>query len=345
MTEMRMNPITGNWTIIATERAKRPHLIPITNEIFEYGESHNSECFFCYGNEHSTPPEVLVYRQRLSVPDSPGWSLRVVTNKYSAFNLNQEFRIDSDNPVKVHTHARGKAEVVIESPNHNLNTALFPMEQIELVLSAYRERYLELSKEKLVKYIIMFKNNGGPAGATLSHPHSQIIATPVIPSLIEQEIEGSKSYYNKNKRCVYCDIISTELKDRSRIIYENIEFLAFAPYFSRTPFETWIIPKFHTASYQYLKAMQIKNLAETLKAVLLKIYVGLENPPYNYFIHTSPVTGKTEKFYHWHMELLPRMTIAAGFELGTGMNINIAVPEQSAEYLRGINLMRYPGVQ
>jgi len=337
MPEMRKNPITGDWTIIATERARRPHKPTTEDGPLTTGEARDPNCFFCYGNEHTTPPEVLVYREKPDLPNSSGWSLRVVTNKFSALNLDKEFCEEQDNSLNVCCYARGTAEVVIESPHHSLNTALYPEQQIELLLRAYKERYITLAEEPSIKYVTMFKNNGSPAGASLSHPHSQIIATPVVPPVIQDEVEGAKKYYKENKSCVYCDMVKNEIKDGSRIIYENDEFISFMPYASRSPFETWVMPKFHNDSYYKLTDRQLKSLSEVWKKVLYKIYIGLDNPPYNYFIHTSPVQEKTDKFYHWHMELIPKMTIMAGFELGTGMYINIAVPEQSAEYLRAIN--------
>lgn len=330
-----MNPITGEWTIIATERARRPHTPNQEEEPIHSGDAHDPDCFFCYGNEHTTPPEVLSYREKSGAPDSPGWTLRVVTNKYSALNMNGEFNIEN-NGLQSSSYARGAAEVVIESPHHTLNTALFPEAQIGLLLKTYRERYLALCQDHDIKYIAMFKNNGSPAGASLSHPHSQIIATPIIPPVVEQELHGAKKYFNRNKRCIYCDMVESELKDKARIICENEEFVSFAPYASKSPFETWVMPKFHTCSYADLSDKQVKSLSQVWKAVLYKIYRGLENPPYNYFIHTSPTQGNHKKYYHWHMELIPKMTILAGFELGTGMYINIAIPEESAEYLRGI---------
>jgi len=372
MPEMRQDPVTGEWTIIATERAKRPHMPSTDGDSLIAGEAHDPNCFFCYGNEDTTPPEVLVYRDEEGASDSPGWSLRVVTNKYSALNLNEEMCLETDNPLKVCCYARGTAEVVIESPHHTMNTALFSQKQIELLLKAYRDRYIELAKEPSTQYVAMFKNNGSPAGASLSHPHSQIIATPVIPPVIQNEITGAETYYKKNmpkqkggsdlgepqmieknitsenrttnslptyqNRCVYCDMIESELKDGSRIVYENDEFVCFIPYACRSPFETWILPKFHSGDYYKLTDKQLKSLSEIWKALLYKVYTGLDNPPYNYFIHTSPTQKDCGEFYHWHMELVPKMTIAAGFELGTGMFINIAIPEQSAEYLRGVKL-------
>ncbi|OGI01350.1 MAG: galactose-1-phosphate uridylyltransferase [Candidatus Melainabacteria bacterium GWF2_37_15] len=336
MPEMRRNPITGEWAIIATERAKRPYNHTFDEDVFISGNAHDSTCCFCYGNEHTTPPEVLTYREKPNASNMSGWTLRVVTNKFSALSPDGEFNITNDGSLKSFTYARGNADVVIESPHHTLNTALFPLPQIKLVLKAYRERYIALAKDPLIQYIAIFKNNGIEAGATLSHPHSQIIATPVVPPVIEYEIAGAKKYFKDNNRCVYCDMIEDELKDGSRVIYENEEFLSFAPYASKSPFETWVMPKFHSSCYEDLTNSQLKSLAQVWKITLYKIYKGLDNPPYNYYIHTSPTQQDTKKFYHWHMELIPKMTVLAGFELGTGMCINIAVPEHSAEYLREV---------
>lgn len=334
---MRRNPITGEWTIIATERAKRPHKPSVDEGTGTVGETHDPTCFFCYGNEHTTPPEVFTFRKKPGVPDASGWSLRVVTNKFSAFNLDGEFCIKDFDTLRTSCYARGKAEVVIESPHHSLNTALFPESQIELLLKAYKERYIELAGDPLIKYVAMFKNNGTQAGASLEHPHSQVIATPVVPPIVETELQGAKKYFEENKSCVYCDIVESELKDKSRVICENENFVAFAPYASKSPFESWVMPKYHTSSYYKLTETQIKKLAEVWKQLLLKIYKGLGNPPYNYFIHTSPTEEHNNEYFHWHMELLPKVSVMAGFELGTGMFINIAIPEQCAEYLRDIN--------
>jgi len=330
-----MNPITGEWTIIATERAKRPFAPTLEEEVLVYsGDAHDPSCFFCYGNEHTTPAEVMCYREKPGAPNSPGWTLRVVPNKFSALNMDGEFSVETSGSLQYSSYARGRAEVIIESPHHSMNPALFPHAQTALILKAYKDRYNALSKDISVKYIAIFRNNGSPAGASLSHPHSQIIATPVVPPAVEQEMEGAKKYFEKHKRCVYCDMIESELKDKSRIICENDDFVSFAPYASKSPFETWVMPRFHSCSYNELNDKQLKSLAEIWRSVLYRIYKGLDNPPYNYFIHTAPVREKNNKFYHWHMELIPKMTIAAGFELGTGMYINIALPEHSAEFLR-----------
>lgn len=336
MPEMRKNPITGEWVIIATERAQRPISSIFDDDMLHIGEAHDPNCVFCYGNEHATPAEVYCFRERPNSDNNSGWTLRIVTNKFSALNLDGNFAVDNNNLLKTTGYARGKAEVVIESPHHSLNTALFPEMQITLMLRSYKERYIELSKDKEIQYISIFKNNGSHAGATIAHPHSQIIATPVIPPVVLNELNGAKQYYQEHNRCVYCDMIEMELKDQSRIIYENDDFISFAPYASRTPFETWVAPKFHSSNYEQLTDSQLKSLTDIWKTVLFKIYKGLDNPPYNYYIHTSPTRENTQSYYHWHMELVPKMTMMAGFEMGTGMFINISIPEECAEYLRSV---------
>ena len=336
MPEMRRDPITKNWVIIATERAKRPEKPTYKVDMQENEVPYEKNCFFCSENEYMTPPEVLAYRNYNSKPDSSGWTLRAVPNKFAALNLNQEFHIKQENSLQISSYATGTSEVIIESPHHSKCLSQLDLDQVADVLIAYRDRYIAISQENAVKYILLFRNHGAQAGTSITHPHSQIIATPVIPPKIAEEFTGANDYFESTGRCVYCDMIKMELKERSRIIYENDHFISFAPYASKTPFETWIMPKFHSAKYQDLNEEQILYLSEVWKTTLFKIYKGLENPPYNYFIHTSPTQKNTDRYYHWHVELIPKLTIAAGFELGTGMYINIAIPEDCAEYLREI---------
>ncbi len=337
MPEMRKDPITNSWVIIATERARRPESELIEGNSLDEGIPHDPGCFFCSGNEYTTPPEVMAYRTEGSLPDKPGWSLRVVPNKYAALNMDGNFKPGNSNKgLKVSGYATGMAEVIIETDHHSKNIALFNNEETFVVLKSYRDRYLVLSQEDAIEYITIFRNNGKEAGATLIHPHSQVLAIPIVPTNVQNEINGGKEYYDKSLNCIYCDIIENELKEKKRIVYETDNFVAFAPYWSKTPFETWVAPKFHSARYEVLSNSQLEELAIVWKAVLHKIYVGLDNPPYNYYIHTAPVRESPDKYYHWHMELIPKLTMAAGFELATGMYINIAIPEDCADFLRDI---------
>lgn len=339
MPEMRRDPITKRWVIIATERAQRPELFPGKNEAKEeIGQEHNPNCFFCEGNEDATPGEVLVYRESGTKPNEKGWKLRVVPNKYAALNLDNEFQLDPGHMLQMKSYARGVAEVIIESPHHSKNPALFSQDQMSLLFRSYRDRYQALCEIEGIKYIIIFRNNGQLAGASIEHPHSQIMATSVIPLMVVDEIAGAKDYYESVGKCVFCDMVEKELTERTRLVYENKDFVAFEPYASKTPFETWIVPKEHQPRFELISDEKLDSLAEIQKAVLYKLYKGLDNPPYNYYLHTSPIKRPIDNYYHWHIEILPKTTMQAGFELGTGMYINISIPEECAKFLRSVEL-------
>ncbi|MGD9580724.1 MAG: galactose-1-phosphate uridylyltransferase [Vampirovibrionia bacterium] len=337
MPEMRQDAVTGHWVIIATERAKRPE-IPKVEKKSDNSPRHNKECFFCWGNENTTPPEVYSIRLDGSDPDTTGWLLRVVENKFAAVNLLQPFNIEQVSPLYSHSYAAGKAEVIIETHHHSKAQSQQSLIELKRVLKSYVDRYQALLEEPELKYILIFRNCGAIAGASLEHPHSQIIAIPIVPPDVAVEIEASEMYYKKNKSCIYCDILDEELNDKSRIIYENDHFVSLAPYASRTPFETMIIPKFHSARFETIDSRQLNSLSSMFKAVFYKLDAGLANPPYNYFIHTSPTQQNVDQHYHWHIEIIPKLTVAAGFELGTGMFINITIPEECAEFLRNIEV-------
>lgn len=338
MPEMRQDAVTGRWVIIATERARRPEK-PEVDKNSDKLPKHKKECFFCWGNEHTTPPEVYSVRVDGSDPDSSGWLLRVVENKFAAVNLGQGFEIEEIAPLYNRGYATGKAEVIIETHYHSKCQSEQSLIELKRLLKCYVDRYQTLLEEKELKYILLFRNCGAVAGASLEHPHSQIIAIPVVPPSVQEELEGSKKYYTKNKSCIYCDQLEKELEDGSRIIYENDHFVSLAPYASRTPFETLIIPKFHSARFESIDSRQLNSLASLWKATFHKLDAGLANPPYNYFIHTAPTQQNVDQHYHWHVEIIPKLTVVAGFELGTGMFINITIPEECAEFLRNIEVV------
>ncbi len=337
MPEMRKNLLTDNWVIMAPERAKRPHS-HISLDVGHLHAEHHHECHFCYGNEHETPEEVLAYGRKTNIANSPGWELRVVSNRFPAVDMEKQFSENFIQPLEVSSYAEGRAEVIIETPHHSKNMAFYNLNEMERVLNAYKERYIAISQEKHIKYVIIFKNYGKKAGASISHPHSQIIGIPIIPPVVKQELSLAKKYYKDKKKCIYCDMINRQLMEKSRVVLENEEFICFMPYAARSPFETWILPKFHSDSFEFMDNLQIKKLAEILKAVLYKIHEATDNAPYNYFIHTSPVKTDTAEYYHWHVELVPRTTTHAGFELGTGIYINISTPEENAKLLKSIKL-------
>lgn len=332
MSEIRKNPLTGDRVILAPKRANRPHSHLTADSGVNTPEYHEN-CPFCRGNEHLTPREVLFYGK-----NSSAWDLRVVYNKFPAVDKKNTFSLNRDNPMKIRSYAEGVSEVVIETPHHSKNIAHYTPEEIELIIKAYKERYIAISREKNIKYVSVFKNNGKEAGASISHSHSQIIGIPVVPPLIRREIAAGKKYYKKKSSCFYCDMIAFEKKEKSRIVFENDEYIAFIPYAAKVPFQLNIFPKEHNHAFENITENQIKSLAATLKAVLYKLYEGQKNPPYNYFIKTSPPGAKTEDFYHMYIELIPRNTSPGGFELGTGIFINISEPEENAKVLREIRV-------
>lgn len=332
MPELRKDPVLGRWVIIATERAKRP--MDYKNIIVE--KKSEASCPFCSGNESSTPAEVLSYRKVGTYPNSPGWWIRVVPNKYPALRIEEDAkRIGEgmyDKMMGVGAH-----EVVIESPEHIDGIADMTTDQISEVIWAYRDRVVELKKDSRFRYILIFKNSGVEAGASLDHPHSQIIALPIVPKRVQEELSGAHRYWDYKERCVFCDIVRQDQKDNVRVIYENDDFISILPFASRFPFETWILPKEHDPFFHDIKKTEVTNLALGLKHTLWKIKEVLGNPPFNYIIHTTPFGYEHTSSYHWHIEIMPKLTRVAGFEWGTGFYINPTPPEEAARYLKEPN--------
>jgi UDPglucose--hexose-1-phosphate uridylyltransferase len=229
--------------------------------------------------------------------------------------------------------------VVIETPEHRKTLANFSEKEFEDVLWAYRDRILDLKKDARFRYIMIFKNYGEPAGASLEHSHSQLIALPVIPTVVIEEMVGAKTHFEEKERCIFCDIIRQEVMDGSRLVAENQEFVAITPFASRFPFEVWILPKRHAASFQEGQKSQYEALAKIFLDVLRRLNKALMNPPYNFILHTAPLQDKgSEDYYHWHFEIMPTLTQVAGFEWGTGFYINPTPPEEAAQFLREITL-------
>jgi UDPglucose--hexose-1-phosphate uridylyltransferase len=327
--ELRKDPIVGRWVIIATDRAKRP-----TDFIREKVTIRGSGfCPFCYGNESKTPPEIMAYRNDGSRRDEPGWSLRVVPNKFPALgidgtlNRQAEGLYDKMNGVGAH-------EVIIETPDHWATLATMPTAQVESLLWAYRDRILDLKNDNRLKYVLIFKNHGEAAGATLEHTHSQLIALPVVPKRVLEEVEGARDYYSYKERCVFCDIIMQEASNGVRLVAENDEFVALSPFAPRFPFELWVVPKVHRSSFEESSKREFEQLASLLKDMLGRLDAVLDHPAYNYVIHSSPVFEGLNDYYHWHLEIMPRLTKLAGFEWGTGFYINPTPPEEAAKFLR-----------
>jgi len=332
MPELRKDPVSGYWIIIATERSARP-------SDFKSGPQpiRGGFCPFCEGNEDKTPPEIIAYREKGTQANEKGWRVRVVPNKFPALmiegNLNKhgEGIYDTMNGIGAH-------EVIIESPKHIISLTELNNQQVEEVLWAYRDRLIDLKKDKRLVSGLLFKNVGIAAGASLEHSHSQLIVTPITPISVKHEMDCCLEFYKYRGRCLFCDMVQQELSTGVRIVLEGDNFLAFAPYAARFPFEVWILPKHHSSHFENLQKMEIEELSQVLRTVLLKLEVSLEFPPYNYIIHTTPFAFGEVEHYHWHIEIIPRLTKIAGFEWGTGFYINTVTPESAAEFLRDVNI-------
>jgi UDPglucose--hexose-1-phosphate uridylyltransferase len=329
--ELRKDPILGRWVIISVERGKRPaDFAPMAHR------KKGGFCPFCPGNEYTTPEETLAFRPPGSLPNKPGWSLRVMPNKFpalqahGALNKMGEGIFDKMNGVGVH-------EVIVETPEHYQSLSTLPEKMVEDVLWAYYLRLTELRNDSRLKYVLIFKNEGEAAGASLEHSHSQLIGLPIVPRTVKDELKGSRAHYDLKERCIFCDIIYQELSDGRRVVAENEGYVALSPFAPRAPFETWILPKAHESAFSP-QQKSFKALAELLQGILKRLDALLESPPYNYIIHTSPFTEEQNEYYHWHIELMPKLTKIAGFEWGSGFYINPTPPEEAARFMREVQV-------
>jgi UDPglucose--hexose-1-phosphate uridylyltransferase len=319
--------------IISTDRRKRPN-----DFRFERASTlGRDQCPFCPGHEDMTPPEVLAYRQNGSAPNTPGWELRVVPNKFPALQVEGTLDREPDGMFD-RMNGIGAHEVIIETPHHDRSLATMSEPEIERVLWAYRERILDLKRDSRLRYILVFKNHGAAAGATLEHTHSQLIALPIVPEFLRQELSGARRHFEVKQRCVFCDVVHEDLLDGRRIIQENADIVALAPYAPRFAFETWLLPRRHGARFEEAPRHEYESLARLLKSVLQRMDRALETPPYNLIVHTSPFSEETGDFYHWHVEIMPKLTRVAGFEWGTGFYLNPTSPEEAAQVLRAAKL-------
>jgi UDPglucose--hexose-1-phosphate uridylyltransferase len=332
MSELRQNPATKEWVIIATERAKRPE--EMGAGVLEVPPGEKEKCPFCPGHEERTPFEILAYRTYGTRADSPGWWIRLIPNKFSALVPHGNVERVRVEDFYMYMDGLGEHEVLIESPDHDATIANMEQKQVEEIFLAYRERYLTLSRDKRFEMVILFKNHGIAAGTSLRHPHSQIIATPVTPIHIRHRLEEAMRYFDDFGKCVYCEMLSVEKRLGERVVIETDNFVAFEPFASRSPFETWVLPKRHVASFEDVSPEDVKELAFVMRTTLAKIYKSLNNPDYNYVIHSAPSHEKDGEYYHWHIQILPRVSAMAGFELGSGIYINSVIPESAAGFLR-----------
>ncbi len=330
MTELRYDPLNSDWVVIAIERAMRPE--NFSKKTIE--EKKVKKCPFCINNESMTPPEVYALRTVKNRANSPGWKIRVVPNLYPAFKITQEANKNRElgNAYKS-SLGIGLHEVIIHSPDHEKHLARLDIDQIKLILNTYILRYKSAAKYRPVEYISIIINHGQDAGASLEHPHSQLFAIPLIPEKIKREILNLKEYKDNFDQCMICYLSQFEIEKEERLIREWERFIVIAPYASKSPFEIMIIPKKHDSDLTLLNDKDISELAEVLKDLLAKLEDILDNPPYNLYIHNAPVKNKNLQ-YHWYIILRPKLTIPAGFEMSTNVNINVMKPEDSAKFLR-----------
>jgi len=331
MSELRQDPTTKEWVIIAPERAKRPQHKARKRHLHELPDWDES-CPFCPGNESQTPDEV--FRLPTSSEGS-SWEVRVVPNRFAALAPEGNATRREHGRFIREMDGFGAHEVIIESPSHNTPMALMSYQQVEKVLIAYQERYNVLKKNRQLKFITIFKNHGWASGTSLAHPHSQLVATPIITPYYHQRFDIAHDHHVEMGECLYCELVAEELEKGERIIAETEELVILQPYASRVPFETWIIPKEHSASFALFPTSGLAELSTVLKDTLFCIYEELDDPAFNLMIDTSTTEDEYDPYYHWHIRIVPRVTMIAGFEIGSGIYINTALPEETTRLMRG----------
>ena len=332
MPELRKDPIVQRWVVMAPDRAKRPSDVKDDPKFVE-GEFDP----FAEGNEAATPPEIMAYRNYGTQPNGPGWRVRVVPNKFPALQVEGNLEKRGDGIYDM-MNGIGAHEVIIECPHGETNMSRLSVDNIREVLWVYHDRLVDLKRDRRLVHALIFKNKGALAGASLQHCHSQLMATSVVPISIVDEMNGALEFFNYRGRSIFDDMIQQELATGSRIVLDNAHFVVFCPFASRFPFETWILPKQQSSHFENIMRPAIEELGTVLKTVLRKLELALDDPPYNYVIHTAPFNQPELPHFLWHMELFPRITRVAGFEWGSGFYINPVMPEQAAEFLRDVDL-------
>jgi UDPglucose--hexose-1-phosphate uridylyltransferase len=330
MPELRKDPTVGRWVIIATERVRRP-----SDFVLPRVERRGGPCALCAGRERETPPEVLAYRADAhAAPDTPGWRVRVVPNKFPALRI--------EGPLERRGHGLydvmngvGAHEVIVESPAHDASLAHLAPDAVEEVLVAYRDRIVDLKRDERFRSVLVFKNHGPQAGASLEHPHSQLIATPIVPLVVADELRSARTYHDYRERCLFCDILQQESDEENRVVAESEHVVAIVPFAARTPFETWLLPRRHLASYEHVTAGERRDLARILCTVLQRIHGLVGEAPVGFVLHSAPFGEGDVSFFHWHWELTPAVAIPDFQPEGSGFPVNPLPPEDAARLLRG----------
>jgi UDPglucose--hexose-1-phosphate uridylyltransferase len=328
--EIRQNKATKEWVIYAPARSRRPKDFQRPKKESEASPVQDKQCPFCPGNEHMLPDIVL------ELPDrhAPPWQTRVVSNKFPALTPEGDISRHSRG-IYLAMQGYGRHEVVIESPRHDLNLAKMPLEEVSTVIETYHRRYVDLMTDHGNMMAIIFRNHGPQAGTSLEHPHSQIVVTGMVPRHIRWREEAAQNYFDEWGSCVFCDILHFEIQEQRRVILENESYLAFVPFAAEVPFEIWIVPKRHRADFGNVSDQEKEDLAPVLRDCLARLHTKLNNPDYNYVVNTAARYRADEPQLHWYLQIRPRLTTRAGFEIGSGISINPSIPEDDADFLNG----------
>jgi UDPglucose--hexose-1-phosphate uridylyltransferase len=336
MSLLRYDVTTHDWVILAPERVRRPHDFQKRTAAVTEAPAANT-CPFCQGNEALTAPEIYAVRSG-TPPNTPGWQVRVVPNKFPALRIEEDHRRLEDGRLFRWIGGCGAHEVIIKSPEHERFLGEQSVEHIERVLRALQARYEDLRRDLRFQTIVVFKNHGEGAGTSLRHPHWQIIALPVVPHLLRLKHQVATDYFDQTGHCLYCDLLAEELTAKQRVVAFNKQYAAIMPYASHVPFEIWILPRLRQSSFGQVAGDRLRLLATLLKTVLLKLYHGLDNPDFNLTINNVPRGDEEEEYFLWHIEIMPRLVTPAGFELGSGVAINPVLPEEAASFLRSVEV-------
>jgi len=341
VSQLRWDPLTQNWVIITRAQGRRPD-----DFILEREQVILDSCPFCYGHEERTTAELFAVRPDGSHPNTPGWQVRVIPNKYPALGIEGDLDKRGVGIYDV-MNGIGAHEIVVENPDHQRSLAELAPDEIRNILKAYRARLLDLRRDSRFQTVIVFKNHGLEAGAAIPHSHSQIIAVPVLPPRQASELKTCREYFNRKERCLLCDLLQQELDMKAGIVRDDGHFVVFAPYASRYPFELRIAPRRHGHDFALQSDQELLQLAETLKNTLQRLRSVLRDPPYNLVLQTAPpmherlgrpaLWNSLPYDYHWYLEIIPRLTKTAGFERGTGFTMNPTAPEEAAKFLRDAN--------
>ncbi len=321
MPKLRQNIVTGDWVVISPERSQRPEDY-VTAASPKLGAP--ADCPFCVANNNA---------YQLSIKEAETENIYVITNKYPAFVKSDSIISEGDGFYQ-DTKSIGAHEVIIIK-KHDLEVYEDGITIVEELIDVYKSRYIHYAEDPVNAYTLIIHNHGPEAGASIEHPHSQLFSSAIMPSYIQKELDGAKKYFDENQKCVFCEMVKVERENAHRLVYENDEFLVFTFFASRFPFEMWVLPKKHHSNFEKISDESKKKLAEAMHHAISKLNKALNFPPFNYWIHTTPNhEEEASDYYHWHIEIAPRLSRFGGYEMGSGVVIDVVSPEVAADFLK-----------